>query len=70
MMLPLIGQRSTWFYVADEAEVMRKILRYRRVLVKKYIRIGITIFEIFILEDISSCIRSEIMFKGSAPASQ
>ena len=37
--------------------------------VKKYIRMGITIFKFFIWGGISSDIRSEIMFYGSADAS-
>ena len=36
---------------------------------KKYFRMGITIFKIFIRGGISSDIRSEIMFYGSADAS-
>ena len=37
---------------------------------KKYIRLGKTIFEFFICGGISSHIRSEITFYGSADASQ
>ena len=36
---------------------------------QKYIRMGITIFKIYIWGGISSDIRSEIMFYGSAPVS-
>ena len=38
-------------------------------IVKKYIRMGITIFKFFIWGGISSDIRLEIMFYGSADAS-
>ena len=37
-----------WLYVADKAYVWCKILCFRRINVRKCIRMGITIFKIFI----------------------
>ena len=54
------------FYLADEASVWCKILCLLQINVKMCIRMGITIFKMFIWGGISSVIWSEITFYGSA----
>ena len=59
----VIGQRS-YFTSLTQLTFCSKYVK-----VKRYIRMGITIFKIFIWGGISSDIRSEIMFYGSADES-
>ena len=59
---------TSWLYVARHAHISRKTKHFSMFIVKKYIRMGITIFKFFIWGGISSNIRSEIMFYGSANA--
>ena len=54
------------FYVTDEAKVWCQILCFGFVnLMFKYIKIGITIFKLFVWGDISSYIQSDIISYGS-----
>ena len=59
----MIGQRSGY------TSLMQLMFLKQMPGVKKYIRMGITIFKFVIWGGISSDIRSEIMFYGSANAS-
>ena len=65
----MIGQRSEYTSLM-QLMFLRQILGFDNyVNVKKYIRMGITIFQFVIWGGISSDIRSEIMFYGSTDAS-
>ena len=64
----VIGQGSGYTSLT-QLTFCSKYLVLMRKSKKKYIRMGITVFKIFIWGGISSNIRSEIMFYGSADTS-